>query len=470
MPTHRVRVGWPAPPVDLQTEVRRGRIVHLTWQPGHDGGSPIQRYDIVDNGGGVVASVDADTRSIDLPASDQALHSAVSYSVDAVNAVGSARSAMSPRIRVPAEAPGPFTLSGTPGDRRVQLSWTASAALGGRLLEYTARDGSGRVVCRTLRETECSVSGLTPDVPHTFVVRASSTEGTTESAPVTVTPFALPSAPLVHEPEMLGTTARVTWQASTGSTTPVTYTVTSTPATTTCTTTTTACEFRGLVPRTEYSFSVVASNASGSEGALETWPVRAYAAPDKPAHPSLTTYDIDRLRVTWKAPTDNGSPITEYVVTFDPDKGRTLTERVPGHLLSVDSPSLRPLMPYTVAVRAVNAGGSSEAAVVRGKHSVLDRNLFPEKSAKPTVTARQKTTVSLSWKATVTPGATPVDRYEVLVRRGSTIVQRVVVDGAARSTKITGLKMGTRYRFGLRAHNSRGWGVRSYDAETTTLR
>ncbi|SKA95078.1 Putative Ig domain-containing protein [Prosthecobacter debontii] len=123
-----------------------------------------------------------------------------SYRVYAYNAQGNSGYTNTTSLTTPAGRPGSFTLSSQspvwdaslPGPK-VQLTWTASADAGGYALY---RDGS-LYISGISGTSFLNQSGLNAGQTYTYHVRASNSEGTTDSNTITVTmPPAPPSVPV----------------------------------------------------------------------------------------------------------------------------------------------------------------------------------------------------------------------------------------------------------------------------------
>jgi uncharacterized protein YccT (UPF0319 family) len=137
--------------------------------------------------------------------------------------------------------------------------------------EATGNQCSGSNVGTTVTQFD---DGTAPQrgVTYSITVQASVSTAFAErpygrlSALATATPLGIPDAPTLSTVTVDGTTATVTWAAptNTGGQSITGYTVSSSPSGFGCTTTTAVtCVITGLTRGTTYSFSVVATNASG---------------------------------------------------------------------------------------------------------------------------------------------------------------------------------------------------------------
>ena len=113
----------------------------------------------------------------------------------------------------PAFAPGaPTGVTGTPGDGRALVTWTAAAANGEPVSGYTVTASTGQVVTLTGTVTSTTVTDLTNGTPVTFTVTATNVVGTSPaSAPSSaVTPTAPPATTATTTPTAPTTTTPTT--------------------------------------------------------------------------------------------------------------------------------------------------------------------------------------------------------------------------------------------------------------------
>ena len=117
----------------------------------------------------------------------------------------------------------------------------------------------------------------------------------------------------------------------------------------------------GLTNGTEYTVRVIAVNAVGDGPPSDTTTGTPVGPPDAP--PNVQASGNAKLTVTWGAPNDRGSAITEYTLqwksggqSFHSSRQRTIT--APSRTDTI--PSLTNGTEYTVRVRATNALGDSD--------------------------------------------------------------------------------------------------------------
>ena len=163
--------------------------------------------------------------------------------------------------------------------------------------------------------------------------------------------------------------ATVTWSAPSTGSPPTSYTVTpyigstaQTPTSVTGSPPATSTTISGLTAGTSYTFTVAASNGSGSGPASS--PSNA-VTPTGASAPSVPTNvnasgATSQAFVTWTAPNSNGSPISGYTVT--PYIGSAAQTPFPvnsGSATSADVTGLTNGTTYTFTVKATNSIGTS---------------------------------------------------------------------------------------------------------------
>lgn len=93
------------------------------------------------------------------------------------------------------------------------------------------------------------------------------------------------------------------------------YNVTSTPSTNTQTTSSTSITFQGLASNTSYTFTITGYNGANQGGSATSGSVTVTTVPDQPNQPTATSPGAGYDTVSWTAPANGGSAITNYRVT-----------------------------------------------------------------------------------------------------------------------------------------------------------
>lgn len=256
----------------------------------------------------------------------------------------------------------PGTPTATAGNGRAIVNWAAPTS-GGSPVTYTVTSQPEGLTCTaTAPARTCDVTGLTNGTEYTFSVTATNTAGTSSASSASngVTPIAPPGAPGAPTATAGNGSATIEWPAPTSGGAPATYTVTSNPGGLTCTATSPArtCDVSGLTNGTDYTFTVVATNASGDSSSSEASnTVAPLAPPGVPSQPTTAPGDSSVI-VSWDPPADGGEP-TSYTVTSTPG-GFTCTAIAPTTTCEVTGLTNGEF--YTFAVTASNASGDSSAS------------------------------------------------------------------------------------------------------------
>ncbi len=149
------------------------------------------------------------------------------------------------------------------------VSWTPPADNGGSAItgyEVTSSDGE---TCTSTGELSCTVAGLTNGTPYTFTVMATNIVGPgSASIPsAAVQPVAVPDPPSGVATTRGWGAITVSWAAPADNGSPIIgYTVTSSPGSHTCTWTNgpLSCTVASLQADAPYTFTVTATNGSGT--------------------------------------------------------------------------------------------------------------------------------------------------------------------------------------------------------------
>jgi uncharacterized repeat protein (TIGR02543 family) len=231
---------------------------------------------------------------------------------------------------------------------------------------------------------------------------------------------------------------------------PTSYTVTASPGGATCTVISpaTSCTITGLTNGTNYSFSTVASNATGSSSAS---PSSAAVSPaGKPGVPTGVTATIGNgsATVSLTPPTNTGGPaITSYTMTASPG-GATCTVNAPA-----TSCAISPLdngTAYTFTATAYNG-------VARSDSSTASSSVTPATvPGAPTITSASSSasgTTTVNFSAPASNGGSAITGYTITSNPGG-----FTCTAAANATScaVSGLTDGVAYTFTAVATNAIG--------------
>ncbi len=292
--------------------------------------------------------------------------------------------------RIVANVRGVPAAPGTPrnvsvGDGAVTATWTSVLDNGGLPVTgywLTATGTDGHVKRAACPITTCTVTDLHNTVAYTLTVTAENAVGegdpSPESAPMVpdVAPDQMAAPSVERQPGRTGGALVIAWVPPTNRGSAISsYTVTMKTAggqSRTVPQTSTSLVWENLTDGTDYSFTLQATNNSGTSAESAMGTGRPSAPPTAPAV-SATDGNAPNggsLLATWHAPADNGEPITTYLLNVSTNKdlftidgpadvtvsASTSTDGSFSHLFE----GLTNGVNYYVAVRAVNAAGTSD--------------------------------------------------------------------------------------------------------------
>ncbi|MBI9115951.1 Ig-like domain-containing protein [Sanguibacter suaedae] len=266
-----------------------------------------------------------------------------------------------------------------------------------------------------------------------------------------------PAAPRVGD--VTSQTIVLSWDAPDNNGAPITgYRLTRSPGgqTTTCASTT--CTVTGLTNGTEYTFTVAAQNAVGWSAESST-SSRAVpdAVPDVPGPPVLADGDGE-VTVTWSAPANSGTPVTQYTIELSDGSTRSTGGT------SVTFTGLTNGTAYEARVRAHNRATPPEG----GTWSAWSEAKVPAGlPGAPAVSASRVATqlggqINITWTAPSTNGD-PIRSYSVSIT-GDGAPAPFTVGGDVTGWNFANAVNGVEYTISVAATNKRGTGP----AGTTT--
>ena len=458
----------PVTPTISATPVVDGTSITVTWNaPGYNGGSAVIGYtlDIFDSTNNPVTTSQATAIPSTCPLTGSSTSCRVDgltaghtyyFEVVAINAAGSSALSNSSDNVVTWTVPtSPQQVTATAASSGLLVSWSAPSndgkgnADGSGILGYIATASNGATCSpATISATSsCEISGLTPGTTYTVSVVAINAMGSSSpaSAATSVTPFTVPSAPIIGVATPLNGSAEVTWSAPTsnGGSAIISYTAYDTVGTDSCTVAypATSCIITGLTPGTGYDFYVVARNAAGVSPDSELTPDPVpFTYPDSPTS-VLASQATASSTISWVAPVNDGySPITGYTVTDGAGDGCSAI----GTATSCTVTGLTNGQTYVFTVVAINEAGPSSPPVAAPAVTPI---AGPGVPTNVTATSGDGSG-TVSWSA---PNGVVVSSYTVTANPGGATCTTGVT-----SCTIGGLTNGTAYTFSVIATNAIG--------------
>jgi hypothetical protein len=387
----------------------------------------------------------------------------------------------------PSVPSAPTSLSGTPGNTQVSLTWTTPALNGGSaitdyFIEYRTRAAStwSTFSDGVSTSTSATVTSLTNGTNYEFRVSAINAIGTGSASNVIIsTQATTPGAPTsLSATGGINGQVPLTWIApvSNGGSDITDYLVEyKLSATSTWSTfsdgvsVATGTTVTGLANGSLYNFRVSSTNAIGTGSVSSTANATPNTnAPDAPTSLVGTSGDT-QVSLTWSAPASNGgSAITNYFIEYK--LSATSTWSTFSHATSTaTSATITSLIngaSYDFRVSAINSVGTSSPsntataipATVPGVPTSLSGVIGDSQ-------------VALTWVAPADIGGSAITDYLVEYKLSATSTWSTFSDGTSTSTSatVTSLTNGTSYDFQVSAINGSGTGSSSGTVTATPL-
>jgi hypothetical protein len=346
--------------------------------------------------------------------------------------------------------PGPpRNVTATAGNAQVRVSWRPAAANGSAITRYVVT-GAGRTHQVGAEQRALVVTGLTNGETYRFTVHAVNRKG---AGPKRTSNPVVPTAEVPDPPANVSAQARpdgtveVTWPKANGQGLDITrYAVTAVSEGVSAPVgesdrTRLVIKAGDLEYGRQYAFTVVSVNERGasSKPSPVSGTVVPYTRPEAPGAVSATTVadQAGAVRVAWQAPTDNGRPITKYVVTAG-GRVRDVADGTQATLTGLGNGQN-----VTVRVKAVNEAGES------AETSATARTVA---APAVTVTGSSGAHTALTVTFRVNDGGGATTCTLAVAGAGS-------ATGGCTSLTVGGLRPSTSYRFTVTARNAAGSGT-----------
>lgn len=457
-----------------------GAQATVTWTAPAANGSPITSYnvrhiDTSDNTGAHDATVSVGAGARSSTATALVPGDVYSFTVTAVNAIGTGPVSHASGTATPFTTPSaPTGVAATGGNGSAHVTWNAPAAANGSPVTgyrvvYTdaATPADNGSFVSTGTATSATVPGLVGGETYVFTVRATNAAGDgTASAPssalaVTSSPGAPTGVTAVAGPGDAQATVSWTAPANNGGVAVTGYTVSLDDGVDPATIVAAGAADRsalvlGLTPGTAYTATVTATNSVGTGGAgTAAATVTPFTVPGAPTGVTGTRGDTT-VAVSWTAPASTGgSPVTGYTVSYT-DTTTSAGSGTTGLLGTGTTTTVTGLTDgdaYTFTVTAANAAGTGPASTASAPVTPATGPGIPS----AVVATPHDTTVGLSWTAPTTNGGAPITGYLITATDTSTTPSPVTTStttGNGTTGTVTGLTNGDSYTFTVAAINS----------------
>ena len=330
----------------------------------------------------------------------------------------------------------------------VSVTFTAPSG-NGTITSYTVTSSPGDFI-GIRSSSPITVSGLTTNTIYTFTVTATNSGGTSASSSASTQVTMISGAPTIGTATVLdASSVSVAFTAPTGNGTITGYTVTSIPGGLTGAGTSSPITVLGLTSNTSYTFTVTATNSSGTS--VPSFPSTSVTTRTiAPTIGTATVSSYTDIIVYFTPPSGGNGTITGYTVTS------SLGDTATGSSSPIMVSGLTSNTAYTFTVTATNSGGTSVAS--SASTSVTTQ------TSSPTIgiaTVLDSSSVSVAFTA---PGGTIIS-YTVISSPGS-----LTGTGSSSPITVTGLISNTAYTFTVTAVNSSGISTSSVESTSVTTR
>ncbi|MGD0817078.1 MAG: fibronectin type III domain-containing protein, partial [Methanomassiliicoccales archaeon] len=455
----------PGPLLDLQAVASDSKVT-LTWTaPSDNGGSSITGYvvyrSILAGHETVLQPVTATTYQ------DLNLVNGVTYyyRVSAVNAVGEGQ--LSAEVAsTPAAVLGPPTsITATPSDSAISLSWTAPADTGGSSVSsykiYRGTSATTLLFLVSVTQTSYQDTGLTNGQAYFYKISSVNTVGEgLQSGAVSATPFSTPTVPLSLSAMGGNSGVSLGWAApfSNGGASISRYHIywseSATGPWTMIDTLSAGLVYAhtGLTNGHTYYYQVAAVNAAGEGPRTATASATPRTVPSAPAISSATG-GVGNVTLIWTSPaSDGGASLIKYSVYRGASSGSETFLRDVGLTLGVVDSSVSAGVTYYYRITAWNSQGES----LRSNEASATTFGLPTAPTSLTGSAADSS-ISLQWGAPSSDGGSAISAYRVFFGFGSGnyFGNQTVSSNSFLQSSLTN---GVRYYYAVSAINAVGEG------------
>lgn len=395
-------------------------------------GNPVPTYSAsISPAGPTVGAVNQAARTVSVTG----MTPGVEYTITVTAANGEAPNSTASATVTTGTAPGAFTATATElTTTSASVAWTAASGDPAPTYSASVAPAGPTVGVVNQAARTVGVTGMTPGVAYTITITANNGVAPNSSDADTITlslPAAAPGGFTVTATEASATSANFSWTDPGGNPAP-SYAVVADPVGPTVTTSGRSATATGMTPGVSYTFTVTATNASGSTNAAAS-----IAVDSPPGAPSNVAAEIllnpVRVKVSWQNSTAAATAITGYRIT--PTNGgaaSTVIEietddvETSGTTISYVIPTTLDGGAYTFAVAAVNADGtgastSSASVSVPTSPGATSIEAFNVKQLGPNQYEPEPFAnyITIEWEPPTDNGGLPIESYTVQIVIGS---------------------------------------------------